>query len=231
MEFIMIQPLKLCPSILSADFSRLGEDVVRLERAGADMIHIDVMDGGFVPNITVGPPVIKSLRKLTALPFDVHLMIERPERHLAAFADAGADILTVHAESCTHLSRTLAGIRSLGMTPSVALNPHTPVEFVQWVLGDVGMLLVMTVNPGFGGQMFIGAMYDKIRAVRAMAESAGLPLDIEVDGGACAENIGRIVQAGANVIVAGSAVFRAADMGAELESYRVEARAASASGT
>jgi len=222
----MTAPVKLCPSILSADFSRLGDEITRLERAGADMIHIDVMDGEFVPNITIGPPVIKSLRKLTKLPFDVHLMIIQPDRHIGAFADAGADILTVHAECCAHLPRTLAGIRALGIKPAVALNPHTPVEFLQWVLKDMEMALVMTVNPGFGGQKFIGSMYEKIKIVRAMADGAGLPLDIQVDGGVSADNIGMIVRAGANVIVAGSAVFNAKDMNAELAAYREKAREA-----
>ncbi|MCL2060027.1 MAG: ribulose-phosphate 3-epimerase [Oscillospiraceae bacterium] len=219
----------LCPSILSADFSRLGEEIARLERAGADMIHIDVMDGDFVPNITIGPPVIKRLRELTKLPFDVHLMITQPDRHLGAFAEAGADIITVHAEACTHLSRTLGHIRALGAKPSVALNPHTPLDFVRWVIGDATMVLVMTVNPGFGGQSFIDAMYGKVAAVRAMADDAGIPIDIEVDGGVNSQNIEKVFRAGANVIVAGSAVFHAADMRAELESYRTAAKAAARS--
>jgi ribulose-phosphate 3-epimerase len=215
--------IKISPSILSADFSRLGDEISKLEQAGADMIHIDVMDGSFVPNITLGPPVVKCIRKLTKLPFDVHLMIAEPDRHLGAFADAGADIITVHAECCPHLSRTLGIIRGLGVKPAAALNPHTPVEFLRWVLGEIDMALVMTVNPGFGGQQFISAMYEKIGAVRALAGDAGIPLDIQVDGGVNSENIGKIIRSGANVIVAGSAVFRAPDMRAEISSYKAAA--------
>jgi len=222
----MNKKIKLCPSILSADFSQLGDDIQRLERAGADMIHIDVMDGDFVPNITIGPPVIGSLRGLTKLPFDVHLMITQPDRHLEAFRDAGADIITVHAECCPHLSRTINRIRALGASPSVALNPHTPAEYLRWVLGEIDMALVMTVNPGFGGQTFIEAMYEKIGAVRALADGVGLPLDVEVDGGIHAGNIERIIRSGANIIVAGSAIFRAPDMRAELDAYRAAACAA-----
>jgi len=215
--------IKLSPSILAADFSRLGEEIARLERAGADMIHVDVMDGVFVPNISIGPPVIKNIRKYTRLPFDVHLMIVKPDGLLEDFADAGADIITVHAEACAHLSRTLGRIRALGAKPAVALNPHTPVEYLKWVLGEIDMALVMTVNPGFGGQTFIDAMYQKIRAVRELADGAGLPLDIQVDGGVNAANVSRIARAGANVIVAGSAVFKAPDVGAELAAYRAAA--------
>ena len=215
--------IKLSPSIYSADFTRLGDEIRRLEQAGADMIHIDVMDGNFVPNITMGPPVIKSLRRLTKLPFDVHLMISQPDALLGLFADAGANIVTVHAECCQNLFLTIGAIRRLGLKPAVALNPHTPVEFLRWVLSDIDMALVMTVNPGFGGQAFIEGMYEKIKTVRRFADEAGLPLDIQVDGGVNSENVGRIIQSGANVIVAGSAVFRAPDMRAELDSYRAAA--------
>ena len=213
----------LSPSILAADFSRLGEEIKRLEKAGADMIHMDVMDGDFVPNITLGPPVIERLRASTRLPFDVHLMISQPDRHLEAFAGAGADILTVHAEACTHLSRTLDRITALGVKPAVALNPHTPAEFLRWVIGDICMALVMTVNPGFGGQKFIGAMCEKISAVRAMADIHNPSLNIEVDGGINAQSVGLAIRAGANVIVAGSAVFKAPDLRTELDSYRAAA--------
>ena len=215
--------LKLSPSILAADFSRLGEAIAALELAGADMIHIDVMDGVFVPNISVGPPVIKSLRALTKLPFDVHMMVSQPDRHLKALADAGADIVTVHVEACAHLLRTLNDIRALGMTPAVALNPHTPPDFLRWVAGDIGMALIMTVNPGYGGQAFIDGMYAKITAAREIVGCAGAPPDIEVDGGVGADNAERVIRSGANVIVAGSAVFRAADMREELEFYRAAA--------
>ena len=222
----MINDIKLSPSILAADFSRLGDEIRRLESAGADMIHIDVMDGNFVPNITVGPPIIKCLRGLTTLPFDVHLMISDPDRHLEAFADAGSDVLTVHAECCAHLARTVDRIRALGMKPAVALNPHTPVEFLRWVFDSLEMVLVMTVNPGFGGQVLIDGMYAKIQTVRALAVDAGLPLDIEVDGGVNATNVGKLILSGANVIVAGSAVFGARDMRSELDAYRAAANGA-----
>lgn len=218
-----MKKLILSPSIYSADYAWIGDEILRLQRAGADMIHIDVMDGVFVPNISVGPPFIKKLRRVTELPFDVHLMISQPEPLFEAFADAGADILTVHAECCPHLDRTLSRIRELGMAPSVALNPHTPVENLRWVINSVRMVLVMTVNPGFGGQVFIENMYDKIKAVKDMAEAVGSPAHIEVDGGINAENVAKVVRAGANVIVAGNAVFRAGDMKAELESYRAAA--------
>jgi ribulose-phosphate 3-epimerase len=212
--------LKICPSILAADFSRLGDEIARLERSGADMIHVDVMDGDFVNNITIGPPVIKALRRFTGLPFDVHLMISQPERHLEAFADAGADIITVHAEACAHLDRALSRIRELGPAPAVALNPHTPLACLDWVLGGAAMVLLMTVNPGFGGQAFIPYSLEKIRALRARADAAGLELDIEADGGLGRDNIGAVAAAGANVIVMGSALYRAADMRAEIAGMR-----------
>jgi ribulose-phosphate 3-epimerase len=216
----MRNPLKIAPSILPADFSRLGDEIRRLERAGADMIHIDVMDGDFVPNISVGPLVIKSIRGCTRLPFDVHLMISRPDRYLASFAEAGADILTVHAEACAHLHRTVQSIRALGLTAAVALNPHSPLSCLDWILEDVGMVLLMSVNPGFGGQTFIAGALEKIRALRARLPETGSAPDIQVDGGIGPDNIGAVVAAGANVIVAGSAVFRAPDMAAAMEQLR-----------
>lgn len=200
----------IAPSILSADFSKLGEEIKRLETAGADWVHVDVMDGMFVPNLTIGPPVIKHLRKTTDLPFDVHLMIEKPERYLADFKKAGADIITVHVETCPHLHRTLTQIRELGAKAGVSLNPSTPVTHIAEVLDVVDLILVMSVNPGFGGQSFIAHSLDKIRRVKDMIGDR--PVHIEVDGGISPANAGRVRDAGANVLVAGSAVFGASDI-------------------
>ena len=200
--------LKLSPSILSADFANLGRDVAAVDQAGAHYIHIDVMDGSFVPNISFGIPVIKSIRKCTAKPFDVHLMIEEPGRYLEAFKDAGADIITVHAEACRHLHRTVQSIKALGLKAGVVLNPATPLSALDYVLQDVDMVLLMTVNPGFGGQKYIPAMTDKIRALRKTITDRKLDIDIEVDGGIDTRNLRMIIEAGANVIVAGSKVFR-----------------------
>jgi ribulose-phosphate 3-epimerase len=199
--------VKIAPSILSADFARLGADVAEAETAGADYIHVDVMDGHFVPNITLGPPVVKALRGSTGLPLDVHLMIEAPERYLAEFVAAGANILTVHVETCPHLHRTVEQIKELGCRAGVTLNPATPVASLQEILPYVDLVLVMTVNPGFGGQRYIVSMDDKIRQVRAMLDGAGLCAELEVDGGIGPQTAARVVQAGANVLVAGSAIF------------------------
>jgi ribulose-phosphate 3-epimerase len=204
-------PLRIAPSILSADFGRLGDEVRAAEAAGADVIHVDVMDGRFVPNITIGPVVVKAVREATRLPVDVHLMIVEPERYVEAFADAGADSISVHAEVSPHLHRTLEVIRAAGSRPSVALNPSTDLSAVEWVLGDCAQILVMTVNPGFGGQHYIEACTEKVRRLRGLAEARGLSLDIEVDGGINHETVEKVVAAGANVLVAGTAVFDAPD--------------------
>lgn len=199
----------ISPSILSADFSKLGDEVRRIDQAGADYIHIDVMDGMFVPNLTFGMPVISAIRKVTDKPFDVHLMIESPERYIDGFRDAGADILTVHAEATKHLHRTLQSIRAAGMKAGVALNPGTDEGAVRNVLNETDMVLIMTVNPGFGGQKFIPEMCEKIRAVRKMIGERDILL--EVDGGISEKTVGYVTEAGANVIVAGSAIFNAED--------------------
>ena len=198
----------LSPSLLAADFSRLAEDIRNVEEAGAQYLHLDVMDGAFVPSISFGMPVIQSLRKNSNMTFDVHLMIEDPDRYLDEFAAIGADILTVHAEACTHLDRTIQKIHQLGKKAGVALNPATPLSVIEWVLPEIDMVLLMSVNPGFGGQKYIPYVTDKIRALRAMMDGRGLETDIEVDGGVSLANVSSVLEAGANVMVAGSAVFR-----------------------
>jgi ribulose-phosphate 3-epimerase len=198
---------KIAPSILSADFSKLGEEILAVEAAGADLIHIDVMDGHFVPNITIGPGPIQSLRKITRLPFDVHLMIENPERYIDAFADAGSDVITVHVEAARHLHRIIAHIRERGIKAGVSLNPATPLVQVEPILNDVDVLLIMTVNPGFGGQKFISSALPKIRKAREMVNSTAPNVAIEVDGGVTLHNIKSIAEAGADIIVAGASVF------------------------
>ncbi|MFL0246994.1 ribulose-phosphate 3-epimerase [Candidatus Clostridium stratigraminis] len=200
--------IKIAPSILSADFSILGSEVSELEKYGADFIHIDVMDGKFVPNITFGPPVIKSIKKYSRLPFDVHLMIEEPSRYIEDFVKAGADIITVHYEADKHIDRTINYIKSFNVKAAVALNPGTPVSNIKDILKELDMVLIMSVNPGFGGQKFIDYSKDKIKELREMANSNNSEFLIEVDGGIDKNNIGQIVQSGANVIVAGSAVFK-----------------------
>ncbi|MBM4272282.1 MAG: ribulose-phosphate 3-epimerase [Deltaproteobacteria bacterium] len=202
---------KIAPSILSADFSKLGEEISAVERAGADWIHIDVMDGCFVPNITIGPGPIESLRKITKLPFDVHLMIENPERYIDAFADAGSDVITVHVEAANHLHRTIAHIKERGIKAGVSLNPATPLTQVEPILNDVDLLLIMTVNPGFGGQRFISGVLPKIRKARETVSAMSPHVLIEVDGGVTLKNIKSIADAGADVFVAGAAVFGSGD--------------------
>jgi ribulose-phosphate 3-epimerase len=199
--------VKIAPSILSADFARLGQQVSEADLAGADYIHVDVMDGHFVPNITIGPLVVKAVRQATQLPIDVHLMIESPERYLADFCAAGADILTVHVETCPHLHRTIQQIKEMGCRAGVALNPSTPVVTREEILPDIDLVLIMTVNPGFGGQSLIEGMLSKIQRVRGMLDQLGARAEIEVDGGIDATTAPRAVQAGAEVLVAGSAIF------------------------
>ncbi|MCI9251679.1 MAG: ribulose-phosphate 3-epimerase [Lachnospiraceae bacterium] len=198
---------KLAPSILSANFAALGEDVKKAERSGAQYLHIDVMDGAFVPSLSLGFPVIQSIRKLTDMVFDVHLMICNPDLYIAEFAAAGADIITVHAEACPHLNRTVASIKEQGVKAGVVLNPSTPLTALEYILEDLDMVLLMTVNPGFGGQKYIESCTKKIRDLRKMITDRGLNIDIEVDGGIKLSNVKKVLEAGANVIVAGSAVF------------------------
>ncbi len=212
--------IKLAPSILSADFSRLGEEVAAATAAGADYIHVDVMDGHFVPNLTIGPLVVEAVRRSTHLPLDVHLMISNPDLYLQDFVDAGADIIGVHVEILAHLHRTLQRIQELGAKASVTLNPATPLVAVEHSLDQVDQVLLMTVNPGFGGQAFIDAVIPKIKALRKIIDQRGLPVDLEVDGGINAETIGEVAQAGANVFVAGSAVFSTPDYGETLRLFR-----------
>jgi ribulose-phosphate 3-epimerase len=203
--------IQISPSILSADFARLGEAVAAAERGGADLIHVDVMDGHFVPNITIGVPVVRSLKKIATVPLDVHLMIQEPDRYIDAFAEAGAAMLSVHVEVLPHLHRTVHAIKALGVKAGVVINPGTPVVALEEIAGDVDFVLVMSVNPGFGGQTFIPRSESKLREVRALLDAAGNPAPIEIDGGVDQHNIARLVRAGASIFVAGSAIFNTAD--------------------
>lgn len=203
--------IKIAPSILSADFAILGDEIRKIEEAGADLVHIDVMDGHYVPNLTIGLPVIKSIRKITRLPFDVHLMIDNAELYLEDYHAAGADIITVHAEAVKHIHRVIQTIHKLGIKAGVALNPGTPLCMVEPVLEDVDMILLMSVNPGFGGQSYIHSVTEKIRELRRMLNERNIETDIQVDGGIDAVTVREVIEAGANVIVAGSAVYKAED--------------------
>lgn len=215
---------KIAPSILSADFARLGDEVRAVATAGADYIHVDVMDGHFVPNITIGPLVVESVRKITDLPLDVHLMIENPDLYIPDFANAGADIIVVHAEATNHLNRTVQLIKSLGKKAGVSLNPATSLHCLDYILDELDLVLLMTVNPGFGGQSFIESCLPKIHALRGMLDKRGLEAELEVDGGVKIENIDRISHAGADVFVAGSAVFGSSDYAATLAELKRRAR-------
>jgi len=217
-------PLKIAPSILSADFGRLADEVAAI--ASADYVHVDVMDGHFVPNLTIGPVVVEAVKRVTDLPLDVHLMIEDAERWVGAYAKAGADVIGVHVEACPHLHRTLQQIRDLGKRASVVLNPATPVEAIEWVLDDVDQVLIMSVNPGFGGQQFIPSALRKIQQLRRMIDERGLAVDIEVDGGVKVDNVAAVCAAGANVIVSGSGVFGTTDYAATIAELRARGDAA-----
>lgn len=215
--------IKLAPSILSADFSNLIEDVKKVEKAGCEYLHIDVMDGHFVPNITLGPVVIKSLRKQSNMFFDAHLMITNPDNYIKEFADAGCDMIVVHQEACPHLHRTIQNIKSHGIKAGVALNPATPIETIKHIIKEVDMVLVMTVNPGFGGQSFIDEMIYKIKELKTLIDKNNLNVDIQVDGGIKPENVDKVVKAGANVIVAGSAIFESKNIEETVKLFRENA--------
>jgi ribulose-phosphate 3-epimerase len=219
-----MQHLMIAPSILSADFARLGEEITSVVAAGAEVIHIDVMDGHFVPNITIGPLVVAAVRKITTAPLDVHLMISEPDRYLEAFAEAGADWITVHVETCPHLHRTIDAIKKLGKKAGAVLNPATPLATLECILDDLDLVMLMSVNPGFGGQRFIPGAIDKTRRVKAMIEERGLQTGIEIDGGVSPATIGPIAEAGANIFVAGSAVFNQADYAREIAELKRLAR-------
>jgi ribulose-phosphate 3-epimerase len=219
------RPILIAPSILSADFARLGEEVRAVDQAGADYIHVDVMDGHFVPNLTIGPMVVAALRKVTARPLDVHLMIEEPDRYIEAFASAGADIITVHVEACPHLHRTVQSIRAAGKKAGVVINPATPLHGLEYVLDQLAMVLVMSVNPGFGGQSFIPQVLPKITRLRELIDERALDVDIEIDGGIKVENAGLVASAGANVLVSGSGIFGADDYAETIRAMRESASA------
>ncbi|MED3906530.1 ribulose-phosphate 3-epimerase [Geobacillus thermodenitrificans] len=212
--------IRIAPSILSADFARLAEEIRSVEEGGADWIHVDVMDGHFVPNLTLGPPIVAAIRPVTKLPLDVHLMITDPDRYIPAFVEAGADLISVHVEACVHLHRTIHFIKEQGVKAGVVLNPHTPVDMIRHVIADVDLVLLMSVNPGFGGQAFIPAVVPKIREVARLANEQNKKIDIEVDGGVNAKTAPLCVEAGANVLVAGSAIYNNPDRAAAIRTLR-----------
>ena len=218
-----MRPIKIAPSILSADFGRLAEEVKAI--GSADYVHVDVMDGHFVPNLTIGPIVVEAVKRATKLPLDVHLMIEDAERWVKTYAKAGADIIGVHVEACPHLHRTIGQIRELGKKPCVVLNPHTPIDAVYWILRDVSQVLIMSVNPGFGGQSFIHSQLEKVRDLRRLLDDRGWDVDIEVDGGIKVDNIAEVAAAGANVFVSGSGIFGTKDYAATIAEMRERASA------
>ena len=213
---------KIAPSILSADFSRLGDEVRAVERAGADVIHVDVMDGHFVPNITIGPLVVQGLKKLTSLPLDVHLMIEKPERYIEVFAQAGSNWITIHAEVCPHLKRMIKKIRQLNVRPGIVLKPATSLKTLYPILDDIDLVLIMSVNPGFGGQFFIPSALKKIEKLRKIVDQNSYPLEIEVDGGVKIENIREVSRAGADIFVVGTGIFKAENYSETIRKLRIE---------
>lgn len=212
--------IKIAPSILSADFARLGEEIKSAEEAGADLIHVDVMDGHFVPNITIGPPVVKAVKKIASIPLDVHLMIEEPDKYIKAFAESGADIITVHSEACVHLHRTVQNIKERGVQAAVSLNPATSLSNIEFILPFVDMVLLMSVNPGFGGQQFIQEVLPKIKELRNIVDQKKYVMDIEVDGGINVDNVADVAHAGADIVVMGSAFYNSDNYAETVNSVR-----------
>ncbi len=216
--------VKIAPSILSADFSKLGEEVKAAEKAGADLIHIDVMDGHFVPNITIGPLVVKAVKKISSIPLDVHLMIEEPDRYIDVFAESGADIITVHSEACVHLHRTVQKIKECNVKAGVSLNPASPLDSLKFILADIDMVVLMSVNPGFGGQKFIPEVIPKIKGLKDMIQDRNCKIDIEVDGGVNVDNVGKVINAGADIVVMGNAFFSSKDYSEVVKAVRDKGR-------